>query len=293
VSDGAADGVLQTFPSPIENLNKGDYFERVDGLLAARGVRDEYVLRQGWDREFGEASARLCAVGEKTQESPIVVAAFIAEAMDYHKKSRDVALSYLARLQSGLKAKLAHPDWAAELEAEQKRKNELSDEEPNELHDTLDEIVGQAFEFVTSNCHGNDKERSYTDFRLQAEVVAYLSAFDAQMNAKLDIHPSEWNTFKAGVENRMLALRDDGHQRSGIVKTPDGGKAFASFASTYSARLDGLATILESHGMQALALKLVQDQYFGPCSGTQLAEFIKEMSEEARKSLLPKIISMF
>lgn len=279
--------------SPIENLNKDDYFEHVDRLLAARGLRDEFVLLQGWDREFGEASARLCAVGEKTQESPIVIAAFLAEAMDYHKKNRDVALSYLARLQSGLKAKLAHPDWAAELEAEQKRKNELSDEEANELHDTLDEIVGQAFEFVTSHCHDNDKEKSYTDFRLQAEVVAYLAVFEAQINAKLDIQPSEWNTFKAGVENRMLALRDDGHQRSGIVNTPDGGKAFASFASTYSARLDGLATILESQGMQALTLKLVQDENFGPCSEAQLTEFIKKLSEDARKSLLPKIVSMF
>jgi hypothetical protein len=279
--------------NPIEKLNKVDYFEQVNRLLAARGLRDEFVLLQGWDREFGESSARLCSVGEKTQESPIVMAAFLAEAMDYHKKSRDVALSYLARLQSGFKAKLAHPDWAAELEAEQKKKNDLSDEEPNELHDILDEIVGQAFEFVTSNCHDSDSESSYTDFRLQAELIAYVAAFDAQMNAKLDIHPSEWNTFKAGVENRMLALRDDGHQRSGIVNTPDGGQAFASFASTYSARLDGLATTLETHGMQALALELVEDQNFGPCSAAQLVEFIKELSEDARKSLLPKIVSMF
>lgn len=278
--------------SPSENFDKGDYFERVDGLLAAKGLRDEFVLLQGWDREFGEATARLCAVGEQTQESPIVMSAFIVESMEYHKKSRDVALSYLARLQSGYKAKLAYPDWVAELEAEQKRKNELSDDEPNELHDTLDEIVGQAFEFATSKCHTNDKERSYTDFRLKAEVVAYLATFAAQMNAQLDIHPSEWNTFKAGVENRMLALRDDGHQRSGIVNTPDGGQAFASFASTYSAQMDSLATLLESHGVQALALKLVQDQGFGPCSAVQLAEFIQELSEDARKSLLPKIVSM-
>ena len=278
-----------------ERLNQGDYFERVDGLLAAKGLRDEFMLLQGWDREFGEASARLCAVGERTQESPIVMAAFIAESMEYHKKSRDVALSYLARLESGFKAKLAHPDWAAELEAEQRKKNELelTDNEPNDLHDTLDEIVGQAFEFVTSNCHANDKGKSYADFRLQAELVAYVASFNARRNAKMDIHPSEWNTFKAGVENRMLTLRDDGHQRSGLVNTPDGGQAFASFVSTYWKRMDDLEALLESPGMSALAQRLVQEEGFGPCSAREMAHFIQELSEDARRSLLPKIVSLF
>lgn len=279
--------------STNESSTQGDYFERVDSLLAAKDLRDEYELLQGWDHEFGKASARLCAVGEQLQESPIVIAAFIAESMEYHKKSRDVALSYLARLESGFRVKLAHPDWAAELEAEQRKKAELNDNEPNELHDTLDELVGQAFEFVTSHCHNNDKRKSYIEFRLQSEVVAYIATFDAQMNAKLDIHPSEWNTFKAGVENRMLALRDDGHQRSGIVSTPNGGQAFASLSSTYWTRLDDLESVIESGGVQALALQLVREHGFGPCSADNLAQFIQELSEDARGSLLRKIASLF
>lgn len=280
-------------PGAFESSTKVDYFERVDGLLAAKGLRDEFKLLQGWDHEFGKATARLCEVCEQLQESPIVTAAFIAESMEYHKKSRDVALSYLARLESGFRVKLDHPDWAAELEAEQRKKDELNDSEPNELHDTLDELVGQAFEFVSSNCHNDDKSKSYKDFRLQAEVVAYIATFDAQINAKLDIHPSEWNTFKAGVENRMLALRDDGHQRSGIVSTPNGGQAFASFSSTYWTRLDNLESVIQSGGIQALALRLVCEEGYRPCTAENLAHFIQELSDDARGSLLPKIASLF
>ena len=291
--NGAAHSTKSSAVNNNEKFDQGEYFKRVDGLLAAKGLRDEFMLLQGWDREFGEASARLCAAGERTQESPIVMAAFIAESMEYHKKSRDIALSYLARLESGFKAKLAHPDWAAELEAEQRKRNELADDEPNELHDTLDEIVGQAFEFVTSNCHANDKGKSYADYRLQAEVVAYVASFNAQRNAKMDIHPSEWNTFKAGVENRMLALLDDGHQRSGMINTPGGGQAFASFVSTYWNRMDDLEAFLESQGMPALAQRLVQEEDFGPCSASEIAQFIQDLSEDARRSLLPKIVSLF
>jgi hypothetical protein len=277
----------------VESFTKFDYFERVDGLLAAKGLRDEFKLLQGWDDEFGKASARLCAVCEQLQESPIVTAAFLVESMEYHKKSRDVALSYLARLESGFKVQLDHPDWAAQLEAEQRKKDQLNDSEPNELHDTLDELVGQAFEYVSSNCHNDDKSRSYTDFRLQAEVVAYIATFNAQMSAKQDIHSSEWNTFKAGVENRMLALRDDGHQRSGIVSTPNGGQAFASFSSTYWTRLDDLESVIRSGGIQALALRLVCEEGYGPCNADNLAQFIQELSDDAHGSLLPKLASLF
>lgn len=100
-----------------------DYFDKIDNLLAAKGARENFTTLQGWDKEFGVASTRVCALAELASEAPTVVAAFMLESMEHYYKNRDVALSYLARLESGYRARAENPKLAATMDAEAKAKS--------------------------------------------------------------------------------------------------------------------------------------------------------------------------
>lgn len=100
-----------------------EYFGKIRSLLAIKKCAEEFETLCGWDEEYGRATARVCAYAELSNENPVVVAAFMLESFNQYHKSRDVALSYLARLANGLKARAENPELAAKLDAEQDEKN--------------------------------------------------------------------------------------------------------------------------------------------------------------------------
>ena len=110
-----------------KNLPNVDYQTVVDNLLAAKGVRADFINLQGWDKDYARHSINFCNLAEKASEDPVVVAAFILESLNYYSKNRDVALSYLARLESGYAAKVKNPNLANEIELEIARKDEFSE----------------------------------------------------------------------------------------------------------------------------------------------------------------------
>jgi len=100
-----------------------EYFGKIRSLLAIKKCAEEFETLCGWDEEYGRATARVCAYAELSNENPVVVAAFMLESFNQYHKSRDVALSYLARLSNGFKSRAENPELAAKLDAEQDEKD--------------------------------------------------------------------------------------------------------------------------------------------------------------------------
>lgn len=104
-----------------------DYQTKIDNLLAVKGVRDEYVLLQGWDPDFGKRSAHLCTLAKKAGEDPIIIAAFLLESIKSYHKNRDVSLSYLARMESAYTARIENPELAREIDVETSKQEEFAE----------------------------------------------------------------------------------------------------------------------------------------------------------------------
>jgi len=401
-----------------------DYFDKVSNLLAAKGAREDFTTLQGWDKEFGTASARVCAMAELVNESAVVVAAFILESIEYYHKNRDVALSYLARLESGYRAKIENPALAATIDAEAITKDEAeglfksfesdpdssgavyiqqvndfirstgyydslvlpaqrqadfirasanvyvagyqTDSSPkvvgaliadgankyrldrqlgvvflnkaaasmrkrygeapsmdnkassitppsakpnspasslrtykseaqhieNEAaayHAALDSVAKNSLTFIINNGFLASERHTADDQKLYAELLLYLTTCNARNVARIEIHPGTWNTFKRSVEIRMLGIRDDGHQRSGVIRTPDGGRAYAQFTSTYWQRMDALEEILHRRGAPGLIQHLLGEMGADSGKHEQFITFFNKLSDDASSSLVPRI----
>jgi hypothetical protein len=395
------------------------YFDKIDNLLAAKGAKEDFTTLQGWDKEFGVASTRVCALAELANETPAVVAAFMLESMEYYHKNRDVALSYLARLESGYRARAANPKLAAVIDAEAEAKDaseelfksiaanpaspeatyvqrvndfirsvghydslvlpaqeqadfmkasanvyvagyqtesspqvvgaliadgankykanrqfgilfldkvatnmrkrlieaprtgsgnaaaeqagttrtkrtyrseeQRIDDEAAAYHATLDVAANDALTFLVndgllpSDRHPEDVQKLY------AELLLYLATCNARNETRTDIHSGTWNTFKRGVEVRMLGVRDDGHQRSGLIRTSDGGRAYAQFTSTYWQKMDALEAVLNERGTAGLIQHLLDEMGADSGKSRQFIAFFNMLSNDAASSLIPRI----
>lgn len=407
-----------------------DYFDKINSLLAAKGAREDFTTLQGWDKEFGVATTRVCALAELAQENPVVLAAFMLESMDHYHRNRDVALSYLARLESGFRARVEHPELAAAMDAEAQAKDE-SDElfrsialhsnspeatyirevndyiravgyydtlvapalnheafmkavanvylsgyrsnasikvvgaliadgankyksdralgilfldkvatnmrkqqddalratvanrstkstadaatvlaandrpnldrksEPRTIadeaaayHAALDSVAGNALAFIVNTGLLDRPDQSDELRRLYAELLLYLSACKARNDVRKDIHPGTWNTFRRSVEVRMLSIREDGHQRSGVVRTAGGGKAFAQFTSTYWQRMDDLEALMIQRGAVGLIQHFLSEIGAESSRSEHFLEFFNELSDQAASAVVPKIAAM-
>lgn len=100
-----------------------EYFGKIRSLLAIKKCAEEFETLCGWDEEYGRATALVCVYAELSNQNPVVVAEFMLDSLSQYYKNRDVALSYLARLASGLKARAENPELAAKFDAEQDEKD--------------------------------------------------------------------------------------------------------------------------------------------------------------------------
>jgi hypothetical protein len=398
-----------------------DYFDKICSLLAVKNARENFKTLQGWDKEYGRATTRVCAMAELANENPAVVASFMLESMDRYHRNHDVALSYLARLESGFQAKLENPALAAEMDAEAQVKEE-SDElfksvkldsnspeatyirEVNEFmrstgyydslvvpalkhegfmkaltnvylagystsssakvvgaliadgankyksnpefglvfldkiatnmrkrhddalrattvtervksatatipterkpeaqeiedeaaayHAAIDRIAVKASTYLFNTGPPDFPELSDEPKRLYAELLLYLATSKARTDTRSNIHPSIWNTFKRGVEIRMLDIRDDGHQSSSVIRTPDGRTTYAHFTSTYWQRMDDLEDILNKRGAPNLIQHLLSEMEADPDRLEQFLEFFNDLSNQSASDLIPKIAAI-
>jgi len=103
-----------------------EYADKIRSLLTVKGRAEEFESLCGWDEEYGKATAYVFSYAELSNENPVVVASFILDSLEQYHQNRDEALTYLARLANGLKARLENPELAAQLDAEQ-AENDRSD----------------------------------------------------------------------------------------------------------------------------------------------------------------------
>lgn len=410
---------------PAGSTRRVDYFAKVDSLLAAKGLREDFQALQGWDSDYGEATAKVCAVAELTNENPIVIAAFMAESVDYYHKNRDIALSYLSRLESGLRAKAENPELYAALDSEARSKEiahelvagiDLDDGSPEaeyindviefmrsvnyydelvlpaqedeafmaasanvywagyqagtspkvigalvsdgankfksnpqfgilfldkvakntrkqhenslsashggqsiqndnaigkdhrhsdrqqnkekfhlkksaDYHDLLDAVSGYSLEFIENHSLRGPAPNSEERNKLYAEILLFILVCKAKNDTAMSVHQMNWNTFKSGVEFRMLSIRDDGHPRSGVIRGADGSESLASFTSTYWGKLEKWETVLKQDGISELVRQFTREM--GGDSGEEgdLLKFIDELSVCTANTILPKIAS--
>ena len=129
-------------------------------------------------------------MAEIANESAVVVAAFMLESMEYYHKNRDVALSYLARLESGYRAKIENPELAAAFDSEAKAKVEA-----DELFQTFETDPGssggayiqQVKDFMRSSGYYDSlvsPAQRHSDF-LRAAANVYVAGYQTSSSPKV------------------------------------------------------------------------------------------------------------
>ena len=216
-----------------------DFYSEVEKQIALRGYLEELLAVKSSDQEYCEILFKSWLAAEQAKEDPKVIASFTLTSLEYYDKNRDIALSYLKKLESGWNAMIANPHLAAQLKQNAVEAQMLEDK-THAFKAALDAAEKKAMSFLADNkiC-GNHKD-SEVLVGLYAWLLVYLTTYKAWKDSKTEIHQMCWNTFQRRVEIEMLSIKHDGHEDSRVITTHDGSKAFAHFSSSYKAKMDEL-----------------------------------------------------
>jgi hypothetical protein len=91
------------------------------------------------------------------------------------------------------------------------------------------------------------------------------------------------------MEIELLAIKDDGSPRSGVVETPDGGRAFAHFSSGYVKTMDFLENALDDIGVRGMAILFLQQIGSPQKVEVRFIEAFEELCLTAKEHLVPAI----
>lgn len=264
---------------------------QVEKQIALRGYADELLAVQGADQEYCKMLLKTWLAADKAEEDPIVVAAFTLTSLEHYDKNRDVALSYLKRLESGWNAMVANPHLAAQLKQDAVEAQQLEDK-TDAYQAALTKACKSSRAFLSDNAICESFSDPETQEKLYAWLLVYLTTFKGWRDSRADIHQMCWNTFQRRIEVEMLDIKDYGHKDSRVVITPDGGKAFAHFPSSYWAKMDELSDVLISKGVAGL-LKILLDEMDGSSDLEEaFTSFFNNMSREAEPSLVKMIANI-
>ncbi len=117
--------------------------------------------------------------------------------------------------------------------------------ECSNFHVSLDEAIECLQDYIIYHKIVTKSKSNTLSPELIAELMAYAATFIAMIKADNIMHSGIWNTFKKAVENRMLAIEDDGSKRDGLVKTPHG-VAYAHFTSSYWGFMDKIEELVKA-----------------------------------------------
>ncbi|HEX9390472.1 MAG TPA: hypothetical protein VF928_04075 [Usitatibacteraceae bacterium] len=274
-----------------DDANSDTFRSQVENQIALRGYSDELLAVQGFDQEYCKILFRAWLAADKAEEDPQVVAAFTLTSLEYYDKNRDVALSYLKRLESGWNAMVANPHLAAQLKQNAVEAQQLEDK-TDAYQAALAKAEKKSLAFLADNAVCESFSDSETQEKLYAWLLVYLTTHKAWKDSKTDIHQSFWNAFQRRIEVEMLDIKDYGHVDSRVVSTPDGGKALTHFSSNYWAKMDELANVLNSKGVRGLVRRLLDDMNSPSELEDAFASFFNGMSREAELSLVKMIADL-
>lgn len=274
-----------------DEANSDTFYGQVEKQIALRGYSDELLAVQGTDQEYCKMLFKAWLAADKAEEDPKVVAAFTLTSLEYYDKNRDVALSYLKRLESGWNAMVAYPHLAAQLKQNAVEAQQLEDK-TDAYQAALSKAEKKSLAFLADNAVCESFSDSEIQERLYAWLLVYLTTYKAWKDSKTDIHQSYWNTFQRRIEVEMLGIKDYGHVDSRVISTPEGGKAFAHFSSNYWAKMDELANVLSLKGVGGLVRSLLDEMNSSSELEEAFTSFFNSLSRDAERSLVKMIADL-
>jgi len=268
---------------------------------------DSLVMPAQRQADFMRASANVYIAGYQTDSSHKVVGALIADAANKYKSDRQFGVVFLNKVAANMRKRrseatpigsgassnapppLAMPNSLTSHLHTYKSENHRIEEEAAAYHAALDAAAKDSLVFMISNGCLTSESHSEDEQKLYAELLLYLSTCNARNVTRTNIHPGTWNTFKRSVEVRMLGIRDDGHQRSGVIRTPDGGTAYTQLTSTYWERMDALEEVLNRSGVAGLIRHLLGEMGAASAMPEQFITYFNKLSDNAASSIVPRI----
>src|SRR5258706_12642020 len=180
-----------------DDANSDTFRSQVENQIALRGYSDELLAVQGFDQEYCKILFRAWLAADKAEEDPQVVAAFTLTSLEYYDKNRDVALSYLKRLESAWNASVANPHLAAQLEQNAVEAQQLEDK-TDAYKPALAKAEKKSLAFLADNAVCESFSDSETQEKLYAWLLVYLTTHKAGKAPKSDTDQSFSNVSHPG-----------------------------------------------------------------------------------------------
>jgi hypothetical protein len=271
---------------PQENDPEILYYQAIDSFVRSVGYYEPLLELQGTDKEYCIAvmkvhkAAYLASVPEK------IAGALTLDSVKHYHRNREFALVFLSKLEA---------KWLAESNTGAGQTPNTDDyeteEDADDFHPSLDRAAERVRDFFTDG-NGDDLGENP-----KPELVAYAATYIAMKRSDREMSSVCWNTFKAAIENRMLSIAEDGSQRSGTIKTPNG-LAFAHFTSSYWAEMEVIDKLANKAFTAASSSRELASHLFHMLDGhpEQEREFEKlflSLVEFASKSIFPKVERAF
>lgn len=210
------------------------YLRSVEAVVQALGRLTRLRQIEESDELFALSVTMACTMAFGANVSHKVVGHLMRDAVNHYEKDPALAIAFLDSLVS---------KWRpAAIQVQDEPVEEASSNLEDTYHPALDRGVEMVHGFLESlgagtGLSGNAKQ-------LKAELLVYAASFIAMKRSGREFYSSEWNTFKAGIENRMLSIEDDGSERSRVEENPDGSFTLSHFSSGYRTQMDGLDRVI-------------------------------------------------
>lgn len=210
------------------------YIRSVEAVVQALGRLTRLREIEEADELFALSISMACTMAFSANVGHKVVGHLMRDAVNHYEKDPALAIAFLDSLVSRWRP-TTFQEEAEPVSAE------ISDLEDT-LHPALDRGVEMVRVFLESL--GARTGLSGNAMQLKAELLVYAASFIAMKRSGREFYSSEWSTFKAGVENRMLSIEDDGSERSRAEANPDGSFTLSHFSSGYGTQMDGLDRVI-------------------------------------------------
>lgn len=169
-----------------------------------------------------------------------------------------------------------------------------NDEHSVDIHPPLDDANALVVQYLKNNNWGNG---DLVKLGIASELFVYATTFVAMKESGYPLNDFEWNTFQHAMENRMLAIKDDGSVRSGVEHNSDGSYAFVQYASNYSKRfstIDFVGARIPNEVSRKAVVKQVQIALeINPNELPDFQDFFKEITKRVSETVFPRLCKLF
>lgn len=278
---------LATKEQEYEPLKTNDpevaYYQSISVYIEGMGHKMLLLEAQGTDSEFCEAVMKAQKAGYLGKQSAKVVGALCITAANYYKDSKPLGIEFLKKLEANLSATPLEPAKSTikiDLdEASEKLTNCLEDAAET-AHGLLSKIAGSRVEATVIKFH--------------AQVLVYAAVFLAMSDRGM-LPEAHWNTFKAGVENQMLAIKGDGSVRSWESSMPSGTE-FAHFTSGYWNVLTDIERIVMTKSRpehDAVTRHFIALLNGNPANQSEFQRGFQQLKNYAAVCIVPPLLTVF